>query len=102
LCSRNTFLKREKNKAKESERSYQLCLQLFYQEEFPHRLETHNTVPYCFRHGRCYCTKAGETKNPTQLEDLIAPIVNTYSFDYCVKKNKNFPDKAVYGSNFSQ
>ena len=44
-----SVLTRLKNKAKETGRSYQLCLQLFCQEEFLRRLETvsytHLTLP---------------------------------------------------------
>lgn len=38
-----SVLAKLKNKAKESGRSYQLCLQLFCQEEFLRRLENLNT-----------------------------------------------------------
>lgn len=49
-----------KNKAAESGRSYQLCLQLFCQEEFLRRLEK------------------------SKLDDFTAPTVNTYSLETTV------------------
>lgn len=46
-----SVLARLKNKAKESGRSYQLCLQLFCQEEFLRRLEKSVTIhSRFFRH----------------------------------------------------
>lgn len=43
-----SVLARLKNKAKESGRSYQLCLQLFCQEEFLRRLEKSKYGDYSF------------------------------------------------------
>lgn len=43
-----SVLARLKNKAKENGRSYQLCLQLFCQEEFLRRLEKYKYGDYSF------------------------------------------------------
>lgn len=48
-----SVLTRLKNKAQASGRSYQLCLQLFCQEEFLRRLENQNTQKILFSKADC-------------------------------------------------
>lgn len=130
-----SVLARLKNKAKESGKSYQLCLQLFCQEEFLRRLEKSKyaenlvlkgglfiysltdfdsrvtvDVDFLLRQipntpeqlknileeiiavqtgndfgvGDVIVPKQEKRKIPTQLDDFVAPIVNTYSIETTV------------------
>ena len=114
-----SVLARLKNKAAESGRSYQLCLQLFCQEEFLRRLEkskyaenlvlkgglflysltdfdsrvtvdvdfiknTRTPFGIDFGVGDVIVPKQEKRKIPTQLDDFVAPTVNTYSIETTV------------------
>lgn len=92
-----SVLARLKNKAKESGRSYQLCLQLFCQEEFLRHLEKSKYVENLVLKGGLFIYSLTDfdsrvtvdvdfllRKIPTQLDDFAAPIVNTYSIETTV------------------
>ena len=93
-----SVLARLKNRAQISGRSYQLCLQLFCQEEFLRRLEkskyagigasvvariknTRTPFSIDFGVGDVIVPKQEKRKIPTQLSDFDAPTVNTYSLE---------------------
>ena len=96
----SSVLARLKNKAKESGRSYQLCLQLFCQEEFLRRLEKSKYVDNLVLKGKIKNTrtpfsidfgvgdvivpKQEKRRIPTQLDDFVAPVINTYSIETTV------------------
>ena len=72
-----SVLARLKNKAAESGRSYQLCLQLFCQEEFLRRLEkskyAENLVISKFEYDDSLCKRIDATeKIEGQYRDLIS------------------------------
>lgn len=98
-----SVLARLKNKAAESGRSYQLCLQLFCQEEFLRRLEkskyagigaslvahiknTRTSFSIDFGVGDVIVPKQEKRKIPTQLPDFKSPTVNTYSIETTVSE----------------
>lgn len=98
-----SVLARLKNKAAESGRSYQLCLQLFCQEEFLRRLEkskyagigaslvahiknTRTSFSIDFGVGDVIVPKQEKRKMPTQLPDFKSPTVNTYSIETTVSE----------------
>ncbi len=89
-----SVLARLKNKAKESGRSYQLCLQLFCQEEFLRRLEKSQYAENLVLKGGLFIYSVTDfdsrvtvdvdfllRKIPTQLEDFTGPTVSTYSLE---------------------
>lgn len=89
-----SVLARLKNKSTESGRSYQLCLQLFCQEEFLRRLEKSNYAENLVLKGGLFLYSLTDFDSrvtvdidfllrqiPTQLDDFTAPTVNTYSIE---------------------
>lgn len=74
-----SVLARLKNKAKESERSYQLCLQLFCQEEFLRRLEKSNYAENFVLKGGLfiYSVTNFDSRVTVDIDFLLRKIPNT-------------------------
>lgn len=92
-----SVLSRLKNKAAQSGRSYQLCLQLFCQEEFLRRLEKSKYADNLILKGGLFIYSITGfdsrvtvdvdfllRKIPTRLDDFTAPMINTYSIETTV------------------
>ena len=73
------MLARLKNKSKESGRSYQLCLQLFCQEEFLRRLETSKYAAYLVLTGGplIYSVTDFDSRVTVDVDFLLRKIPNT-------------------------
>ena len=74
-----SVLARLKNKAKESGRSYQLCLQLFCQEEFLRRLEKSNYAENFVLKGGLfiYSVTNFDSRVTVDIDFLLRKIPNT-------------------------
>ena len=74
-----SVLARLKNKAKESGRSYQLCLQLFCQEEFLRRLEESKYVDNLVLKGGLFIYSLTEfdSRVTVDIDFLLRKIPNT-------------------------
>lgn len=74
-----SVLARLKNKAKESGRSYQLCLQLFCQEEFLRRLEKSKYVDNLVLKGGLFIYSLTEfdSRVTVDIDFLLRKIPNT-------------------------
>ena len=78
----SSVLARLKNKAKESGRSYQLCLQLFCQEEFLRRLEKSKYVDNLVLKGGLFIYSL------TEFDSRV-----TVDFDFLLRKIPNTPEQ---------
>ena len=77
-----SVLARLKNKARESGRSYQLCLQLFCQEEFLRRLEKSRYVDNLVLKGGLFIYSL------TEFDSRV-----TVDIDFLLKKIPNTPEQ---------
>ena len=78
----NSVLARLKNKAKESGRSFQLCLQLFCQEEFLRRLEKSKYVDNLVLKGGLFIYSL------TEFDSRV-----TVDVDFLLKRMPNTPEQ---------